>query len=168
LPQDEKPVDAKDEATGSTSATPSKKERKSAEPSSFKVPNMTRVTPLQLPLLSFPSESRYVPVRPLGQLSASPAQNALKKDSKQTSASTQTQSVASGSIVLLRDTTGGQGEGEYVELDKSLWPEVIPGQGEVVEEEEHAPQPTAAAAVPPINPEEEAGMPEPFEYPFED
>jgi 26S proteasome regulatory subunit N2 len=167
LPQDEKPADAKDEATGSTSATPSKKERKSAEPSSFKVPNMTRVTPLQLPLLSFPSESRYLPVRPLGQLSATPAPNGLKKDSKQTSASTQTQSIASGSIVLLRDTKSGEQEGEYVELDKSLWPEVI-GQGEVVEEEQVSQPTAAAAAVVPINPEEEAGMPEPFEYPFDD
>jgi 26S proteasome regulatory subunit N2 len=42
-----------------------KRERKSAEPSFSMVPNYSRVTPSQLKYITFPPESRYLPIRPI-------------------------------------------------------------------------------------------------------
>lgn len=51
-----------DEAKASTSAT---KSTKKAEPSLELLPNFHRVTPAQLAYITFPSEGRYQPVRPV-------------------------------------------------------------------------------------------------------
>lgn len=81
-----------------------------------------------------------------------------------------------GSIVLLRDAQTGseqeQKDGEYIELDKSLWPADVPA-------EQTAGAAGAAAggvaaggdtemADAAAEDDGEAEMPEPFEYPFTD
>lgn len=152
-------------------AATAKKERKPVEPSSFTVPNLSRMTPLQAPLLSFP-EGRYTPVRPIGDSSLISAAQALDKNtatsaiSAQARRGQQVQRFVGGSIVLLRDSKKGE-TGEYVELDKSLWPE-----DNVVAQPEVAAEGGAAAVGGDIQmddaSEEIAAMPEPFEYPFEE
>lgn len=57
---DEKPVG--DGETVKEGAAPKSKRRKD-EPSSEQLPNLSRVTPLQLPHISFAADARHVPVR---------------------------------------------------------------------------------------------------------
>jgi 26S proteasome regulatory subunit N2 len=130
---------------------------------------MSRVTPLQAPLVSFP-EGRYAPVRPIGDISLI-ATTSVSDKATSTSAvivqpkrSQQSQRFVGSSIVLLRDTKKGE-TGEYIDLDKALWPVEVEA-------------PAAAAALAPADGGEDqemgeigerlAEMPEPFEYPFED
>ncbi|WWC92551.1 uncharacterized protein L201_007510 [Kwoniella dendrophila CBS 6074] len=165
---DEKPEISSDKPTTSTPASQQQK-KKPSEPSSFTLPNMSRVTPTQLQFISFPNESRYSPVRPLPEPSTSTA------GSKNIG---NTNSSSSGSIIVLRDnksdsTEEVQGEGEFIELDKSLWPSA--GQGQTVAEQQQQPEPTqqatGAVGIQQQNNEDDdddVEPPQPFEYPFED
>ncbi|KAK4689650.1 26S proteasome regulatory subunit N2, partial [Tremellales sp. Uapishka_1] len=92
-----------------------KKERKPAEPTSFTLQNMTRVTPQQLQFISYPkSENRYQPIRPIGE-------------------SNEKTKISGGSVIMLRDSKSG-GEGEYIELDRNLWPKAEKAETVVAEE----------------------------------
>lgn len=57
-------ADKKKDETDDSSKKP-KRERKPAEASFSMVPNYSRVTPSQLKYITFPPESRYVPIRPI-------------------------------------------------------------------------------------------------------
>jgi len=145
--------------------TPIKRDRKPAEPSSFTLTNMSRVTPLQLPLISYPA-GRYQPIRPIGDPSASGNSPAPKKSSGPAAAfggaagiERVGAKVSSGSIIMLRESEGG-GDVEYAELDRSLWPPEAEVQ--TVGEPEQVVGAATAEVI------EEAEVPAPFEYPFED
>jgi hypothetical protein len=139
---------------------------------------MTRVTPLQFPFISLSSaEGRYEPIRTATQI-AEDEHNESSKGKESTSQSRQSdESVrrerVSGNIVILRDTKSSV-EGKYIELDNALWPKgSAPGQVEASAPEQ-AQQSAAAAAASGSGAGaggeavEEAEMPEPFEYPFEE
>lgn len=128
---------------------PAKKTK--AEPASFTLSNLSRVTPPQLPYVSFnaTSDGRYEPIRPIGDSSATapPSSSASGSQAQRKGregavppggVSTQNQS---GSIILLRDKKPGE-EGKYVELDGTLWPSAK----EVRRQREEAEQARAAAA----------------------
>lgn len=169
--QDEKTdADKSSDPSGSTSSP--KKPAKPSEPTSFMVKNMTRVIPSQLSHLSFPDESRYQPIRPIGDSAESsksststppvgsisslnPSRSATPKPSSIIASEKVDAKISSGSIVILRDTKRGE-EGAYVELDTTLWP--------VPEVEVAAP----VAAPIGILPDGEADTPPPFEFNFED
>ncbi|WVQ86283.1 hypothetical protein IAT38_008451 [Cryptococcus sp. DSM 104549] len=170
-------TDDKPEETPKEAAPTSKKAAKPSEPSSFTLANMTRVTPSQLPLVSFPSGGRYTPVRPLDPAPASTSSSA--------SARAPAGSSASGSILVLRDAKRGEeAEGEYIELDKALWPGWLPADPEAAAAVlaqagggaaagaaatgAGAPAAGGAAVAAPAVDEEEAEAPAPFEYPFGD
>jgi hypothetical protein len=73
-----------------------------------------------------------------------------------------------GSILLLKDTKGGDAEGDFIELDKSLWPPVEVA-APVVEAEETPASGEAAATITGGGEQvETARMPEPFQYPFDE
>ena len=168
--QDEKevtsPILEKPEASGSLAlprpsrtGTPSKS-RKPAEPSSFTISNMSRVTPLQQSTISLPDTARYVSIRAIG------GTEVPTKGKRQAQSSEKRGSGAkSGSIILLRDTKPEE-EGTYIELDKNLWPDVQP-------EPERTPTPEEAGMAVDTGvmgelPGGDADMPAPFEYPFDD
>lgn len=145
-----------------------RKERKPAEPSSFTLSNMSRVTPLQLPHIFYSAEGRYQPIRPIGDPSAGSASTSTKKPSGPTAAfgglsvEKPGTGVGSGSIIMLRETS--EGEGGYIELDRALWPEEAEQVvGEVAPDAQAAP----AEAIP-QEAIEEAEMPPPFEFNFDD
>lgn len=160
---------------------------------------MSRVLPSQAPLLSLDSE-RYVALRPIGDAEVvagvkarvaekereerekeeSGNASAAPKDkkSKSNASTLQDKKLSGGSIVLLRDTKP-EVEGEYLELDKSLWPAdvpppvVVPGaEAEGVTGAGAGAGATAGGAgeiaAENINEDEEAGVPPSFEYPFDD
>lgn len=133
-------TDAQDEkedekaAEPARTATPAAK-RKAAEPSSFTIGNMTRVTPQQLSTISFPDDVKYSPLRPLNERLSNEDQSKRSGPQAAFGAQEKKESRAvAGSIVLLRDLKP-EVEAEYVELDKALWPDNDP-------EPESAPTPT--------------------------
>ncbi|TYJ57313.1 hypothetical protein B9479_002046 [Cryptococcus floricola] len=149
-------------------AAPTPKKIKPSEPSSFTFSNMSRVTPAQLPSVSFPKSSRYTPVRPLDHSPLTSFGISAKSGNS-----------ASGSIVVVRDAKSEE-EGEFIELSKALWPGWLPADPEAAAAvlaqatgttgaEDAAPSGRAAAAASqPEDPEEEADVPPAFEYPFEE
>lgn len=84
--------------------------RKQPEPSFSQLENLARVVPAQLQYVSFPAESRYVPVRPVnaGSATASNASVALSRLSSPVG--------TGGGILLMRDTRPTE-EAEYLELE---------------------------------------------------
>lgn len=91
----------------STSATSKKKGAKEqAEASYEKLPNLSRVVPAQMPFISFPSESRYLPVRPLA--SSQPQHHGIVRAPASPAAIlesiVESGMGASGGILVLRDT----------------------------------------------------------------
>lgn len=112
-----------DQATAATSSAPSSKQtkRKAPEPSSYPLPNLSRVTPSQLASVALAPESRYVPVRPFPS-------------------SSDRSSTPGGGIVLVRDSKPDELQ-ELVELEvlKQLETPPQPAPGA-------APGPDAAAA----------------------
>lgn len=170
---DDKP-DAKDEAD---TDSPKKKERK-AEPPQAVVPNMTRVTPQQLPFITgpydasslkgkgkedalaplHPKKGSYRPVRAVGNFGAYEAD-------KPSDGRARVQ--WSGKVLLL----DGEGDEGFIELDAALWPRGV----QVEEPESPSPQPAAAApsAAPPSYSASQVfdwdgAAPASFEYEFED
>ncbi|KAK1229676.1 proteasome regulatory particle base subunit [Marasmius sp. AFHP31] len=95
---DEKMASVEDDVDMKTEEAPVKAPKsKKAEPSSEQIPNFSRVTPAQLAYISFPSESRYQPVRALtGTSTTSPS----SKDPKHP----EEKFAGGGGIVLLTDT----------------------------------------------------------------
>lgn len=117
---------AKDETStdkdGKDDLSETKKPRK-AEPKSENLPNLSRVVPAQLPYITFSSESRFQPVRPVvpervkinvakktKQSSASPAAAAIMAQSSSIS------SRAGGGIFVMRDTKPSE-TAEFLELE---------------------------------------------------
>ncbi|WWD20908.1 hypothetical protein CI109_105386 [Kwoniella shandongensis] len=144
-------------ASGSAPTPKKKTPEKPAEPSSFTLPNMSRVTPHQLPFVVFPTSGRYTPVRPIDHAPATvPTKDRLAPSGG---------AGASGSIVVLRDSTP-DAEGEYIELDKGLWPAPTPAAA--AEETAQPAAVTGGAVTAGGEEEEEAEVPAPFEYPFEE
>lgn len=84
-----------DEAAGSDDKRKEQTKRKAPEPSSSRLENLSRVTPAQLQYISFPSDSRYVPVRPVNSGSA-PAPSASSRSAPPVG--------FGGGILLMRDT----------------------------------------------------------------
>jgi len=134
------------------------------EPSFEILPNFSRVTPSQLPYVTFPSEGRYQPVRMIsstvstsGKTPNSPHGLAPEKYA------------GGGGILILADLQPEE-ETEFIEFVSTI---VAPpaedpgpahlGNGHAI----HAPQPTGPhIALDDAQPE--ADPPEPFEYPFGD
>lgn len=116
------------------------KEKKPVEPSSHPVENLTRITPSQLPYISFPSNSRYALVRPASASIVTP------KKGKKPAANhdyARKPSIAVGGVVVLVDNGEVDAEGQYVELKESLWT---------------APAPPAAAAAAAAQPASDVAM----------
>ena len=93
---------------------------------------MSRVTPLQLPLISYSAEGRYQPIRPIGDPTASASSSSIQRKTNgptaafggTTGGEKVVTAVSSGSIIMLRATESMEGgEAEYIELDRSLWPD---------------------------------------------
>ncbi|GAA5963482.1 hypothetical protein JCM21900_006483 [Sporobolomyces salmonicolor] len=120
---------ATDGGDGSAS-TPSKQQSKRKtphEPISFPVQNLSRVTPAQLPYISFPADARYVPVRPVvgGSSSSStpspapsttlPAASTASRPSTTTTTPSGSRAIGGG-ILLVRDTKPTD-EAELLELE---------------------------------------------------
>ncbi|GAA5860169.1 hypothetical protein JCM8547_009213 [Rhodosporidiobolus lusitaniae] len=103
--------------SSSTPAAGSKKPRKTPEPSTSTLSNLSRVTPAQLAYISFPPDvSRFVPVRPVnsGVPSSSSAAGAGAVPTSRTTGGVG----AGGGILLVRDTKAGQGQGEGAEEEE--------------------------------------------------
>lgn len=184
--------DKDDVAEKDAASKPKEEKRKAAEPPHSIVPNMTRITPSQLPFITGP----YDP-----SPSASTSNGANEASSNGEAAATATPSKPapfhpkkgrylpvrsvgdaaafnadrqadgrsrvqwSGKVLLLEDT--GKDEGEYIELDKALW--------ETIPEPTPAAAPTAtpaaggaAGAAQRAGMDWDGEMPAPFEFEFED
>lgn len=172
---DDKP-ESKDEADAEA---PKKKERK-AEPPQAVVPNMTRVTPQQLPFITgpydpsslkgkekedslaplHPKKGAYRPVRAVGNYAAYEAD-------KPSDGRARVQ--WSGKVLLLE----GEGDDGFIELDAALWPR------NVRDEPSTPPSPTPLGGAPPVLGSLQARgadqsfdwdgeAPATFEYEFED
>ncbi|WWC64974.1 uncharacterized protein I303_107588 [Kwoniella dejecticola CBS 10117] len=154
---DEKPETATDAADKPSTPVPTPAQKKKpSEPASFTIPNMSRVTPAQLQYIAFPSEGRYQPIRPSYEKSSGAGANGVN---------------ASGSVVLVKDTTP-EVEGQYIELDKSLWPdqeEEVPAAVAAAgaEQQQQAAVGSSAGGAGQEE-DEDVEPPQPFEYPFED
>lgn len=158
-----------DEPEASSSTTPAviavvaptpKKTRK-AEPTSDRLSNLSRVTPAQLPYISFPLDSRYVPVRPfiassaIGTTSAGTGgAGSLLSSTEKSIHSTIASRSGGGGILMMRDREPEK-EAEFMEIEvtKVLEAPIIGG-----------PVPLAGAAAGAVEDGPIAEMPEPFEY----
>ena len=169
----EQKVEAKDEdmkidepeASSSTTTpapAPTPKKIKKVEPTSDRLSNLSRVTPAQLSYISFPADSRYVPVRPFAAVTALSPTTTTMGSSLLSSAngnihSTLASRAGGGGILMMRDKEPEK-EAEFLEIEvtKVLEAPIIGGAvpvgaggvagGEVMDEG-------------PI-----AEIPEPFEY----
>ena len=104
------PLATGDGATAPLAAT-TKPKRKAAEPSSERLANLTRVTPAQLSHISFPADSRYVPVRSFfASTSSSASTSAVKSTSTRNTLST------GGGILMMRDREPTK-EAEFLEME---------------------------------------------------
>ncbi len=131
--------------------------RKKAEPAFEMRPNFSRVTPAQLTYITFSSEGRYQPVRPV---SANP--QASKGTKRPSSPATTVWSAGGGGIIILSDPRPSE-EAEFIEIEApatdAAAPILVPVPAEVHSEptghhislDENAP---------------EADPPEPFEVRF--
>lgn len=145
-----------------------KKPRK-AEPSFEKLPNLSRVTPMQLAHITFPSEGRYQPVRPVSTRSAKPSKGKAAAGSKAPPAAAalgiaSERYAGGGGILLLIDQRPGE-PAELIESEVAPAPQAPPAAMDVA-----APEPAPAATAAPSGPNvfldedaPEAGPPESFE-----
>jgi hypothetical protein len=131
---------------------------------------MSRVLTTQAHLLSIAPTNRYQPIRPLSDPSTSTSTSSEEKKTlggmpRPTAASSSNQ--RAGSIVLLRDTQAGKegDEGEFLELDKALWP---PGAQPAPSGEEADTGTAAGNEAEGTVDEADAVMPQPFQYPFDE
>ncbi|KAH6917463.1 26S proteasome subunit RPN2a [Coprinopsis sp. MPI-PUGE-AT-0042] len=145
LDKPEGDVDMKAEGEEGKDKEPKKKEALSEIKS-----NLTRVTPAQLPYVSFPPEGRYQPVRPV---SSKPPSSASKSKAAVGSAA------AGGGILLLVDKKPEE-PGNFISLEPTPIPEAAVQQG----------QATPAAGQGrhiALDDGPEVDPPESFEYPFD-
>lgn len=104
---DEDDAPKADDATAST--TPAKPKRK-VEPTSDRLSNLSRVTPAQLSYITFPTDARYVPVRPIfssharASTAANPAVSA-------------TPSIGAGGGILMMRDREPEKEAEFLEME---------------------------------------------------
>lgn len=165
-------------ATSSSEAKPEEKAPK--EPNYETLHNVSRVVPAQMPYISFPSSSRFVPVRPLISSSSSTPVSYLTQAAKAAnSASFILESIvdvgiglgAGGGILVLKDTKPEEPV-EYVELQAKKALAAEAGPEEIQVPGTAAPAATSGAPQPapgvdlnaPIAP-----MPQSFQYDdFED
>ncbi|EFI28601.1 26S proteasome subunit RPN2a [Coprinopsis cinerea okayama7 len=135
-------------------ATPPKKK---SEPSTETKPNLSRVTPAQLPFISFPADGRYQPVR---SVSTRPA---TKAPSSAAALSAEKRTGGAG-ILLLIDRRPEE-EAEFISLEPTPIPEP---EAPAAAPAQQAPggQPRGRHIA--LDEGEEAAPPPSFEYPFED
>jgi len=131
-------------------------ERKPAEPSFQTLSNFSRVTPRQMPLISFPKDSRYQPVRAVSAYTLAPGRAPIHLPSEKYA--------GGGGILIMVDQRPDE-EAEYIEFTTTINVNVAavavpaaPGPSSFdhtrdlhISLDENAP---------------EADQPEPFEYPF--
>lgn len=144
-----KTEDAAAVAVEAPTASPVKPKRK-AEATSDRLSNLSRVTSAQLAHISFPAESRYVPVRSIFA-SASTASTSTKAR-----VSTLAPSVGSGGGILMMRDREPTKEGEFLEMEVTR---VLQLDDPIV-----APAAAAAAAVEPVDDGPIADLPPAFEY----
>lgn len=173
-------TDDKPEAAATATAP---KEKAKAEPAQSIVHNMSRITPSQLPFITgpydpitpppststpaalvYPKKGRYLPVRSVGDSAAFAADK---------QADGRARVAWSGKVLILADSAPESAEGEYIELDESLWPRNVPtevtapagvaaGVGAAAAGAESVPAAGASAA------DWNGEIPPPFEFEFED
>lgn len=155
---DEKPEakpDADVEMKDESSTDEAKPAKKKAEPTSETLPNFSRVTPAQLPYVSFPSDNRYQPVRAV--FSKGPASKG-----KASAAIASTRYAGGSGIIIFRDLRPEE-ESEYLDLEPV--PEPEPMQTEAAAEPQGAFPTGRNIALDENAPE--ASPPPPFDYPFD-
>ncbi|KAK4049515.1 proteasome regulatory particle base subunit [Microbotryomycetes sp. JL201] len=96
-------------------ATTTAKPKRRNEPSSSRLSNLSRVTPAQLPVIQFPSDSRFVPVRPV--VSSSSLATSTAATSKFIVGSSLTNNIAGGGGILLVKDTRPNEEAEFLEME---------------------------------------------------
>lgn len=165
-------TDGEPGAAATTSTGGTKKKAKAATETNFEsLPNLSRVVPAQVPYISFPSSSRYAPVRALTTASSSPSTHAVTNGKAPATPASILESIvdsaassglgAGGGIIVLRDRQPSEPE-ELVEMQvfKALQLAAT-GASDVPAPTSQAT--TTASAAPdtllPIAP-----MPEPFQY----
>ncbi|WOO82563.1 26S proteasome non-ATPase regulatory subunit 1 A [Vanrija pseudolonga] len=176
-------MDTDDKPEASSSKTEAKdKESKPTEAPQAIVSNMSRITPQQLPYvtgpfdpssvasasksadaavsteaLAPPKKGRYLPIRGVGDADAFQADKA---------AAGRARVGWSGKILLVSDTKP-DAEGEYIELDATLWPRGVQEEPAAPAAPEPVAAPSAAAAAA-AGLNWDGAIPAAFEYEFED
>ncbi|GAA5990775.1 hypothetical protein JCM11641_002034 [Rhodosporidiobolus odoratus] len=87
------------------------KKPRTREPSTTTLSNLSRVTPPQLAYISFPSSSRFVPIRPVNSTNGAPVGSGPASSKSLGGVG------AGGGILLVRDTKTGEGEVEFMEME---------------------------------------------------
>ncbi|KZO96227.1 putative RPN2-26S proteasome regulatory subunit [Calocera viscosa TUFC12733] len=131
---------------------------KKREPTSEKLPNMSRVVPAQLPHIVFPPEGRFFPIRPVTGTLRPPPRKAAKARAPSATAGAfvnSAQYAGGGGIVVLLDKRPGEPV-EYIEPEPVAEAAAAPASGMDLDV---PPQPIEMEG-------EEAALPTPFEYPF--
>lgn len=151
-------------ATSSSPTTPTKS-KKIAEPTSEILENMVRVTPAQSSTISFPSTSRYLPVR-LETASAANGKTTASS-SKKVLPSALAKTGKGGGVLMVFDTQEGEGDdAEFIELEKSLdsvGPAVPAGAAAGGDVEMGEQQPAVVVSVPEVDEGPEREPPASFE-----
>lgn len=96
------------------SATPSISNKKKSEPVQEFRPNFSRVTPAQLDYISFPTSSRYQPVRPV---SSTPRSSASIPGAKGSNKAPSAEKYAGGGGIILLTDSRPDAEAEFIEFE---------------------------------------------------
>ena len=153
-----------------------KKKARKTEPSFEKLPNLSRVTPAQIAHVSFPSEGRYIPVRPASSYTAHDKGKAsINTPPSETVNIIKPGSTSGGGILLLIDQQPDEPaeyfESELQSIDSPPAADVTPVEQLTTSGPAGATNGSSFAGRSHIALDEnapEADPPGPFEYPFDD
>ncbi|KAF8078702.1 armadillo-type protein [Lyophyllum atratum] len=145
-------------------ASSSSKSAKKMEPSFELRPNFSRVTPAQVAYISFPSDCRYQPVRPVS--ANVPTKNGKAGIPSPLSAGVASEKYAGGGGILILEDRRPEEESEYIEFEPPTAvvpaaPETGVPNGQAVRASSLGPHIALDESAP------EADIPGSFEYPFD-
>lgn len=127
------------------------KPKRKAEATSGRLANLSRVTSAQLAYISFPAESRYVPVRSFA--ASTPSTSAVASTSTATATAIRSTLKTGGGILMMRDREPTK-EAEFLEMEVTR----------VLQVDDVVPVDAPVAAVVPVDDGPIAEMPAAFEY----
>jgi len=131
MKSDEAPSSKPTDGSPSAKTPEDTKPKRKLEPSSENVANFSRVTPMQLAYITFPSEGRYQPVRPVSLNTVSPKTGSKSPVFRKASSLASERYAGGGGILMLVDERPDE-EAEFISLEPPAAAPVATENGQAV------------------------------------